>query len=79
MFEPDEHTRGLGWDVFDDAPYKPGVGHTGFTGTLLWLDPDTGRFAVVLTNRVLSGEQTSVSRLRKEVLAVVNARSLHGQ
>jgi CubicO group peptidase (beta-lactamase class C family) len=79
MFKPDEHTRGLGWDVFNDPPYKPGVGHTGFTGTLLWLDPETGRFAVVLTNRVLTGEKTSVSRLRKEVLAVVNQRAQHGQ
>ena len=79
MFEPDQHTRGLGWDVFDDPPYKPGVGHTGFTGTLLWLDPESGRFAVVLSNRVLTGEKTSVTRLRKEVLAVVNARTLHGQ
>jgi CubicO group peptidase (beta-lactamase class C family) len=72
MFEPDGNTRGLGWDVFDDPPYKPGVGHTGFTGTLLWLDPATGRYAIILTNRVLSGEKTSVSRLRKEVLALVN-------
>jgi CubicO group peptidase (beta-lactamase class C family) len=79
MFVPDEHTRGLGWDVFHDWPYKPGVGHTGFTGTLLWLDPDTGRFAVVLTNRVFTGEKTSVSRLRREVLAAINARSMHGQ
>lgn len=79
MFAPDENTRGLGWDVFDEWPYKPGVGHTGFTGTLLWLDPETGRFAVVLTNRVLTGEKTSVTRLRKEVLAAVNARTLHGQ
>jgi len=79
MFTPDEHTRGLGWDVFDDPPYKPGVGHTGFTGTLIWMDPDTGRFAVVLSNRVLTGEETSVTRLRKEVLAVVNGRSLHGE
>lgn len=79
MFQPDENTRGLGWDVFDDPPYKPGVGHTGFTGTLLWMDPVTGRFAVVLSNRVLTGEKTSVSRLRKEVLAAVNTRTLHGQ
>lgn len=82
MFEPDENTRGLGWDVFKDPPYNPGVGHTGFTGTLVWMDPELGRFAIILTNRVLTGEKTSVSRLRKEVLAVVNARSqesLHGQ
>lgn len=79
MFEPDEHTRGLGWDVFDDPPYKPGVGHTGFTGTLIWMEPMTGRFAIVLSNRVLTGEQTSVSRLRKEVLAALNTRAAHGQ
>jgi CubicO group peptidase (beta-lactamase class C family) len=79
MFTPDDHTRGLGWDVFDDPPYKPGVGHTGFTGTLLWLNPASGRFAIVLTNRVLTGEQTSVTRLRKEVLGTLNSPSLHGQ
>ncbi|UYM26372.1 beta-lactamase family protein [Streptomyces albus] len=27
-------------------------GHTGFTGTSLWADPETGRYAVLLTNRV---------------------------
>lgn len=79
MFEPDEHTRGLGWDVFDDPPYRPGVGHTGFTGTLIWMEPATGRFAIVLSNRVLSGEQTNVTRLRKEVLAALNTRASHGQ
>ena len=79
MFDADENGRGLGWDVFHDPPYWPGVGHTGFTGTLVWLEPATGRFAVVLTNRVLSGEQTSVSRLRKEILAALNTRASHGQ
>jgi len=79
LFEPDDNNRGLGWDVFRDPPYKPGVGHTGFTGTLLWVEPATGRFAIVLTNRVLSGEATSVSRLRKEVLAALNTRASHGQ
>jgi CubicO group peptidase (beta-lactamase class C family) len=27
-------------------------GHTGFTGTSLWIDPDRGAYAVLLTNRV---------------------------
>jgi len=50
--------RGLGWQLAgagssaghaaDPAAY----GHTGFTGTSLWLDPGRGRFAVLLTNRV---------------------------
>ena len=72
MFTADADTRGLGWDIFDEAPYKPGVGHTGFTGTLLWLDPATGRYAVVLSNRTLRGEKTDVRRLRREVLATLN-------
>jgi CubicO group peptidase (beta-lactamase class C family) len=33
--------------------FGPGAyGHTGFTGTSLWVDPATGRYAVLLTNRV---------------------------
>lgn len=72
MFTPNSDTRGLGWDVFDDPPYRPGVGHTGFTGTLIWMHPPSGRFALVLSNRTLRGENVDVRRLRREVLAVVN-------
>lgn len=46
--------RGLGW-VLGPANLsggKPGYGHTGFTGTSLWIDPDAQRFGVLLTNRV---------------------------
>jgi CubicO group peptidase (beta-lactamase class C family) len=28
------------------------VGHTGFTGTSLWIDPERDRYVVLLTNRV---------------------------
>lgn len=73
MFQPDSDTRGLGWDVFDEPPFKPGVGHTGFTGTLIWMDPSRGRYAIVLSNRVYHDEKVDVRRLRKEVLSVVNA------
>jgi CubicO group peptidase (beta-lactamase class C family) len=72
MFTPNADTRGLGWDIFDDPPYSPGVGHTGFTGTLIWMHPPSGRFALILSNRTLLGENVDVRRLRKEVLAVVN-------
>lgn len=72
MFMPDADTRGLGWDVFDDPPYAPGVGHTGFTGTLIWMDPQRGRFAVVLANRTLNGETVDVRRLRRDILTEVN-------
>jgi hypothetical protein len=48
------------------------VGHTGFTGTLLWINAEKGRFLVLLSNRTYHGEKTNVRPLREEVLAVVN-------
>ena len=72
---PGESTnlRGLGWDVFENRPWAPGVGHTGFTGTLLWINPDKGRFLVLLTNRTYFGEKkVNVRPLREAVLKFVN-------
>jgi CubicO group peptidase (beta-lactamase class C family) len=34
------------------SPGPRTFGHTGFTGTSLWVDPDAGRYVVLLTNRV---------------------------
>jgi CubicO group peptidase (beta-lactamase class C family) len=43
-------------------------GHTGFTGTSLWVDPDSGRYVVLLTNRVHpSREGTGIARIRRLV------------
>lgn len=64
--------RGLGWDVFESRPWAPGVGHTGFTGTLIWINPERRRFLVLLSNRTYHGEKTNVRPLREEVLGVVN-------
>lgn len=53
--------RGLGWDRKADGygytscgalMRKGAIGHTGFTGTSLWLEPDTGLIVIVLSNRV---------------------------
>lgn len=58
--------RGLGWVLAADGkedrdPEEQsaiewrgprGYGHTGFTGTSLWIDPESDRFCVLLTNRV---------------------------
>lgn len=53
--------RGLGWDrKGDDFVYsscgalmrKGTIGHTGFTGTSLWMEPDTGLTVILLSNRV---------------------------
>jgi CubicO group peptidase (beta-lactamase class C family) len=69
---PGADTRGLGWDVFDEAPYAPGAGHTGYTGTLIWVDSARTRFLVLLTNRVYPDDKAGVGPLRREVLSVVN-------
>ena len=52
----DGSVRGLGWllpsaGVFAGDGLR-GVGHTGFTGTSLWLDPEAGVGSILLTNRV---------------------------
>ena len=50
--------RALGWDTAD-GDYGSGkylteraYGHTGYTGTSIWIDPDREMFVVLLTNRV---------------------------
>ena len=51
-------SRALGWDTMlptssCGALMSPqSIGHTGFTGTSLWLDPIADRYVVLLTNRV---------------------------
>ena len=54
-------TRALGWDTrnLGDEPSSAGqyfgphsYGHTGFTGTSLWVDPDSETWVILLTNRV---------------------------
>lgn len=56
--EADGAKRGLGWQLsgagssVGSLASSSAYGHTGFTGTSLWLDPVQGWFAVLLTNRV---------------------------
>lgn len=51
-------SRALGWDTMlpgsscGSRMPAAAFGHTGFTGTSLWLDPERGWYAVLLTNRV---------------------------
>lgn len=57
---PDEHSRALGWDTRSADGYSSAgqhfgprsFGHTGFTGTSLWVDPDEALFVLLLSNRV---------------------------
>jgi CubicO group peptidase (beta-lactamase class C family) len=53
-------THALGWDTPNPdgtstsggEPPPDAVGHTGYTGTSIWMSPSRGRVAVLLTNRV---------------------------
>lgn len=74
--------RGLGWDI--DTHYssprgdvfsRHSFGHTGFTGTSLWIDPDSDSYVLILTNRVHPAGGHSVVRLRHDV-ATVAGRAL---
>lgn len=55
-----DHTRALGWDTKSWNGYSSAgshfgpmsYGHTGFTGTSFWIDPDSHLFVILLTNRV---------------------------
>lgn len=58
--EDGQHTRALGWDTKSMTGYSSAgsrfgprsFGHTGFTGTSFWYDPDTHLYVILLTNRV---------------------------
>jgi CubicO group peptidase (beta-lactamase class C family) len=46
-------SRGLGWEIEgSDHGSRQVFGHTGFTGTGLWLNPELDAFVILLTNRI---------------------------
>ncbi|MBX4150790.1 serine hydrolase domain-containing protein [Paenibacillus lautus] len=66
--------RGLGWVLKGDKMDASGdwmgpgcYGHTGFTGTSMWIDPELDLAVVLLTNRVYGGRSSSVAQLRAQV------------
>jgi CubicO group peptidase (beta-lactamase class C family) len=71
-------SRALGWDTPTPGSsageyFSPrSFGHTGYTGTSLWIDPEKGVFVVLLMNRVtLRGEATRHAQLRRDVADAV--------
>ena len=75
--------RGLGWDLESDYSTNGGdlfgadsFGHTGYTGTSLWIDPDTGTVVIFLTNRVHPVDEGAVISTRSRVANVVSASIL---
>lgn len=70
----EEDTRALGWDTPSDLSSAGryfsarSFGHTGYTGTSLWIDPELDLFVVLLTNRTFTGASaTDILRLRAAV------------
>ena len=72
--------RGFGWDI--DSPYSSnrgdllpvgGYGHTGFTGTSLWIDPTTRTYIILLTNAVHPRGKGNAIALRSKVATALAA------
>lgn len=74
----ESNVRGLGWDI--DSSYSANrgellpqgsFGHTGFTGTSIWIDPATRVFVIFLSNRVHPEGKGDVTPLRARVATIV--------
>lgn len=69
--------RGLGWDIISGYNSQKGdllnsgYGHTGFTGTSLWIDPTEDLAIIVLTNRVHPDGKGDVVGLRARIANIV--------
>ena len=72
--------RGLGWDI--DSPYSSNrgelfpigsFGHTGFTGTSVWIDPSTKTYVILLANSVHPDARPSLVPLRAKVATIAAA------
>ena len=67
-------SRALGWDTPSDRSsaghyiLRPAFGHTGFTGTSLWIAPQHDLYVLLLTNRVNpTREHNGIGRVRVQV------------
>ena len=76
--------RGLGWDI--DSPYAGprgslfpvgSFGHSGWTGTSLWQDPQSRTWVIFLSNRNHPSEEGNILALRRQ-LGTLAAESLVG-
>ena len=68
--------RGLGWAIHSPSGNWSEMlpagtfGHKGFTGTLLWIDPDTRTYLIVLSNRVYPDGEARTETLRDKVFSL---------
>jgi CubicO group peptidase (beta-lactamase class C family) len=73
------NVRGYGWDMDSEysAPrgdlFSGGFGHTGFTGTSIWIHPPSDSFVIILSNRVHPTGGKNINHLRGVVANIVAA------
>ena len=69
--------RGLGWDI--QSPYsapkgsffsEASFGHTGYSGSSIWIDPQQDLFVILLTRRVNYRDTRNFNQLRRDVSTV---------
>jgi CubicO group peptidase (beta-lactamase class C family) len=77
-----QNLRGFGWDIDTDQSRPRGMifpigsfGHTGFTGTTLWMDPGSDTYVIVLANVIHQPGGPPIAKLSGE-LATATARAL---
>src|SRR5215472_12064634 len=73
--------RGLGWDI--DSPYSgnrgelfpvgPSFGHTGFTGTSIWIDPASQTYVILLSNSGHPHLRKPITPLRRQIATIAAA------
>ena len=74
-----EDVRGYGWDISSEysSPlgdlFSGGYGHTGFTGTSIWIHPPSDSFIIILSNRVHPSGGKNINHLRGVVANIVAA------
>lgn len=73
--QPGAGNRALGWETPDDSGSgasglrisRSAFGHTGFTGTSLWVDPDRGTWTVLLSNRTYKEGPNRMQAIRRAI------------
>ena len=72
--------RALGWDV--ESPYsapkgsffsESSFGHTGYSGTSIWIDPQQDLFVILLTRRINYHDVKSFNQLRRDISTIASA------
>jgi uncharacterized protein YbbC (DUF1343 family)/CubicO group peptidase (beta-lactamase class C family) len=78
-----ESDRALGWDTKSAEGSSAGTlfsprsfGHTGFTGTSIWIDPDRKIYVILLTNRVHPTRENNLIREARPAVADAVVRAL---